>query len=60
MRHAAACVPLGAERWPATPRCVSGPGLVPIGEPEVLMTAHHTMQHCGTVTHAVLATDPLS
>ena len=29
-------------------------GLVPIVEPEVLMTGRHTMQRCGEVTHAVL------
>jgi fructose-bisphosphate aldolase class I len=29
-------------------------GLVPIVEPEVLMTGRHTMQRCGDVTHAVL------
>ncbi len=29
-------------------------GLVPIVEPEVLMTGHHTMQRSGEVTHAVL------
>ncbi len=29
-------------------------GLVPIVEPEVLMTGRHTMQRCGAVTHAVL------
>ena len=29
-------------------------GLVPIVEPEVLMSGSHTMQRCGEVTHAVL------
>ena len=29
-------------------------GLVPIVEPEVLMTGRHTMQRCGKVTHTVL------
>jgi len=29
-------------------------GLVPIVEPEVLMTGRHTIERCGAVTHAVL------
>ncbi len=31
-------------------------GLVPIIEPEVLMTGHHTLQRCAEVTELVLHT----
>ena len=49
-----ACVGANAQALARYAALCQESGLVPIVEPEVLMTGRHTMQRCGEVTHAVL------
>jgi fructose-bisphosphate aldolase class 1 len=43
------------KRWRATRHPVSGTGIVPIVEPEVLMDGGHSLERCEAVTNVVLA-----
>ena len=49
-----ACIGVNAHALARYAALCQETGLVPIVEPEVLMTGRHTLQRCGEVTHAVL------